>query len=314
MTTALATIENNNAVIENSVVFNSSLAERWLAYIRVTPKSKQTYDTAIKQMFRYFANNNITQPKREDITAWIDGLIESGKSASTVNLYLIAARRFFSFLCDDMGIYPNITRGLKSGVTVSTAHKRDALTKNQARELCNSVEGNSEKALRDRAIVALMVTAGLRTIEIVRADVADVRGGFLYVQGKGRHDKAESVRLSPQVENLIRIYLAKRQARKNEPLFVSTSNNNKGGRLTTATIRGLIKNRLRSIGLDSDRLSAHSLRHTAATIALLEGETVENVKMFLRHRNINTTQIYRHDLDRLQNFGECKVADAIFDS
>ena len=173
------------------------------------------------------------------------------------------------------------------------------------------------KDLRDRAIIALMLTAGLRTIEICRADVKDIRrvNGcyFLYVLGKGRSTKSESVKLAPQVYSLIQSYLKVRgRVKGDEPLFVSTSNRSKGKRLDTQSIRKLIKKDLRGIGLDSDRLSAHSLRHTAATQMLLNGVRLEEVQMILRHRNITVTQIYNHAIQRMQNEGENIVANAIF--
>ena len=66
---------------------------------------------------------------------------------------------------------------------------------------------------------------------------------------------------------------------------------------------------MRSIGLDSKRLSAHSLRHSAATAMLLAGVDIADVSMVLRHKSINTTMIYRHDLDRLKNKAEQAAAD-----
>ena len=311
MTTALV-ISKSNEIQASANCFNADMVERWLRFARVSPKSQQTYWTAIKQLFNYFRANEISQPTRDDIVMWVDSLAAAGKSAATVNLYVTACRKFFSFLSDDAGIYPNVAARVKSGLKISSAHKRDALTKQQAKDLLKSVKGNDEKALRDRAILGLLVSCGLRTIEIVRADVEDLRGGFLRIQGKGHSEKDSLVRVPEQVEKLIRIYLAKRQARKGEPLFTSTSNNSKGGRLSTQTIRFFVKACLRSIGLDDERLSAHSLRHTAATLALIEGESVENVQMMLRHKSISTTQIYRHDLDRLNNFAENRVANCIF--
>lgn len=310
--TAALTVIKSNEIQAAANCFNADMVARWLRFARVSSKSQQTYWTAIKQLFKYFRAHEISQPTREDIIMWVDTLTAEGKSASTVNLYVVACRKFFSFLADDMGIYPNVAARVKSGLKISSAHKRDALTKQQAKDLLKSVKGNDEKALRDRAILALLISCGLRTIEVVRADVEDLRGGFLRIQGKGHAAKDSIVRVPEQVEKLIRLYLAKRQAKKGEPLFTSTSNRSKNMRLSTRSIRKFVKACLRSIGLDDERLSAHSLRHTAATIALLAGESVENVQMMLRHKSISTTQIYRHDLDRLNNFAESRVANCIF--
>jgi len=91
---------------------------------------------------------------------------------------------------------------------------------------------------------------------------------------------------------------------KGLPLFASTSNRNSGGRLTTRTIRGLVKKQLRGIGLDDSRKSAHSLRHTFATLALSNGAPVTQVQEAMRHKDISTTMVYVHLMNRLKNAAE----------
>ena len=95
-------------------------------------------------------------------------------------------------------------------------------------------------------------------------------------------------------------------------VFSSISNRNNGGRMTTRSISRVAKNHLIEIDLKSDRLTAHSLRHTAATLNLLNGGTVEETKQLLGHANINTTLIYSHALERAKNDSENRIAKAIF--
>ena len=73
-------------------------------------------------------------------------------------------------------------------------------------------------------------------------------------------------------------------------------------------INSIAENAMRNIGIDDRRHSAHSLRHTAATLALLNGKKLANVQQTLRHSNINTTMIYAHALER----EELTVSNAIF--
>lgn len=82
--------------------------------------------------------------------------------------------------------------------------------------------------------------------------------------------------------------------------------------MSTRSISGIIKARLRSAGYDSERLTAHSLRHTAVTLSLLGGNSLQEVQQFARHSNIATTQIYAHNLDRAKNKCENTIANAIF--
>lgn len=316
MTMAVVTLKNNIGVAK-SAVFNESIIGRFIKFAGVAEKSAHTYVTSLRQMFGYFNNNDITAPRREDLENWRDSLIDAGKSASTIQLYLCSAKLFFRWLAME-NVYKNIADNLKSRVKISHEHKKDALTAKQSKALLKSAKGkNSLKDKRNATIIGLMLTAGLRTIEVSRANIGDIRtiGGatFLYVQGKGRSEKAESVRIAPQVVSLIRAYLkARGKVADTEPLFVSTSNRSKNKRLDTQSIRKMIKANLRDIGLDSSRLTAHSLRHTAATTMILAGVDLPKVQMVLRHKNINTTMIYNNAIERMKNDAELSAANAIF--
>lgn len=305
--------EKNTVKIQN--VLNENLISRWLKFAGVSENSIQTYGKCIKQLARYFAENQISTPAREDMENWRDSLIDAGKSASTICLYLNAAKLFFRWLAQE-NIFPNIADHLKNRVKVSSGHKKDALSVKQAKDLQKSIKGNSLKDLRDKAIVALMLSTGLRSVEICRADCCDIRqiegNYFLFVQGKGRSDKAESVLIAPKVYKQIQEYLkARGKVLKNAPLFVSTARRNKNARLDTQTIRKMIKFNLREIGIDTPTITCHSLRHTAATIMIQQGEKLYNVQMVLRHRNLATTMIYNNAINRMKNRAEITAAKVL---
>lgn len=294
--------------------FSESLIELWIKFTDVRPSSQKTYAKALNQMFKYFYSNSITNPTRADIERWKSEMLAT-KKATTVQLYIIAAKLFFKFLSQH-NIYPNITDNMKSA-KVDHEHKKDALTINQCQALLQSIDVSTSKGLRDRAIISLMMTAGLRTIEVVRADVGDLHSFadsvYLSIQGKGHDEKSAKVLVASQVYNFIQAYL---QTRKNlsssEPLFTSTSRRNFNQRLDTQSISKLVKKKLREISINDNRHTAHSLRHTAATQALLNGVPLTQVQQVLRHSNINTTLIYSHVIERMKNKSEQTVADAIF--
>ena len=315
MTAAMVKVETS-AVATSADTFSMDMASRWLKFARVSEKSVATYNTAVKQMFKYFADNGIVKPTRDNLINWIDGLIAKKRSASTINLYLTSAKLFFRWLADE-GIYTNIADHLKSGVVPSHEHKKDALTVNQGANLLKSITDDSVKAKRDRAIIAIMLTAGLRTIELSRANVGDLIESngrhYLNVEGKGRNDKAEKVMVATQVYELIKIYLSTRSdVAADSPLFVSTSRRNCGSRLSTQTFSKLTKNYLRVIGLNSKRFTAHSLRHTAATQMIIAGVDLTQVQMVLRHKSISTTMIYNNAVERMKNTAEQTAADVFF--
>jgi len=306
------------AVMENDLAtqnkFNDVVLAKWEAFIDVKPSSKRTYSTAVKQFISYLACNGIRQPEREDIINWRDGMREN-KKATTIQTYLTAVKLFFRWL-EQESLYKNIADHVKT-VKVQAGHKKDFLTSNQSRAVLRNIKTDNIKGLRDYAMISLMLTTGIRTIEVIRADVNDIKevGGesVLFVWGKGRDEKAEYVKLAPQVKKAIMTYLEARGAVDGTaPLFTSTSNNNAGERITTRSVRKIAKNAMIQAGYNSDRLTAHSMRHTAGTLALLNGATPREVQQLLRHSNINTTMIYAHELDRARNNAELLVANSIF--
>lgn len=294
---------------------SAELFARFIAYLDSAPKTVETYTRALRQLVKYLSLNGITQPQREDIIAFKEELKASGHKPTTIQNYITATKLFFKWTAQE-GHYPNIAEHLK-GAKLNRDHKKDYLTSRQVKEVLESVERESLKGIRDYAMLTLMVTGGLRTIEIVRADIADLRtigeSTVLYVQGKGREEKTEYIKVSPQVERAIRAYLiARGETNEAKPLFTSTSNNNGGNRLSTRSVSGTVKERLKGAGYDSKRLTAHSLRHTAVTLSLLAGKDIAEVQQFARHANIATTMIYNHALDKAKNSCSEAIAQAIF--
>lgn len=287
---------------------------RFIAFIDAKPKSIETYTRALRQFFNYLSFKGISRPQRTDILNFRDEIKKDHKP-TTVQNYIVAVRLFFSWT-EQEGLYPNVADHVK-GAKLNREHKKDYLTSTQAKAILESVERDNLKGLRDYAILTLMFTGGLRTIEVSRADISDLRvvgdTTVLFVQGKGKEEKTDFVKIPFQVEKAIRDYLKVRKTSDvNEPLFSSTSNNNYGRRLSTRSISGMVKQRLKMAGYNSDRLSAHSFRHTAVTLSLLGGQSLQEVQQFARHVNITTTQIYAHNLERAQSKCEEVIAGAIF--
>lgn len=310
---------NELAVLDNRAVatrqtVNEGLFTRWTSYLDASPKTVETYTKAIKQFFLYLQNKGITDPKREDIVAYRD-FLKQGHKPTTVQSYLAAVKLFFQWTAQE-GLYPNIAERVK-GAKLDTEHKKDYLTSKQTAKLLGAIDRSTLKGMRDYAMLSLMVTTGLRTISVIRADIGDIRTAgddtALYYQGKGHEEKADYVKLAEPVEEAIRAYLkARGEADLTAPLFSSIANRNSGERMTTRSISRVAKEHMVDIGLDSDRLTAHSLRHTAATLNLLNGASVEETQQLLGHRNINTTLIYSHALERAKNNSEKRIAKAIF--
>lgn len=306
--------QNNPLDVVKTLDFNTF--DRFISYLDASPKTVETYKKALRQFFNYLGLHGIRQPKREDVLAFRDDLKASRLKPTTVQNYITATRIFFKWT-EQEGLYPNIAEHVK-GAKLDKNHKKDYLTSRQAKEVLANVETDTEEGLRNYAMLSLMVTGGLRTIEVSRADVGDLRtvgkNTVLFVQGKGREEKTEYIKISAPVEKAIRTYLKERDLTTTEeqPLFTSTSNNSKGKRITTRTVSAIVKNALKNAGYDSNRLTAHSLRHTAITLALLAGREITEVQQFARHANLNTTMIYNHALDQAKNGCSDAITNAIF--
>ena len=287
---------------------------KWIAYLDASPKTVESYTKSIRRFAAYLRENGIMYPTKNDVIAFRDDLKLTHKP-TTVQAYLAAVKVFFRWTAEE-GIYPNIADRVK-GVKLDTEHKKDYLTSKQTNRLLSKIDRSTTKGKRDFAILALMVTTGLRTISVIRANIEDLRTAgdstALYYQGKGHEEKATYVKIAPEVEDAILDYLADRaEAAPEAPLFASIANRNNGQRMTTKSISRLVKDHMIDVGLNSDRLTAHSLRHTAATLNLLNGATVEETRQLLDHSNINTTLIYSHALERAKNNSELRIANAIF--
>lgn len=268
--------------------------ERFANAQDVAPLSRGTYLRSARIFFRWVESQGVALHTidRSTVLRYREHLLASGMSSLTVSGYLVSVRRFFAW-AEGVKLYANIARDIK-GPKRKQQFRKQPLTEDKARELLSFTP---EDSLRDRAIVALLVRTGLRTIEAVRANVEDIeyKGGrrVLLVHGKGRSEKDQFVILTDKAFQPIAEYLATRtDVKAGQPLFTSTSNNSKGGRLTTRTVRGIAKARLRAIDLDSKAFTAHSLRHTTAVTIMRRGGDIEHAQHVLRHSSPATTQIY----------------------
>ena len=262
----------------------------YLAELDASPKTRDTYRKALRQYGAWLEGEGLELDRttRAHVMAYKRHLQDT-KRAATVNAYLVA------------GALPS---GGVRGVRAGNQSNKDALTVAQARDVLTA-PAEGERGLRDLAMVTLMVRRGLRTIEVSRADVGDMRpvNGVmcLYVQGKGHDAKDDFVVLGAECERAIRSYLkARGTADPKTPLFVATGNRNRGGRMTTRAISRVAKEAMREQGIDSPRLTAHSMRHTAVTLALVGGATVQEAQAMARHASISTTMRYAHNLERTQ--------------
>lgn len=279
--------------------------ERFIDYLDVDNLTLQAYKVGIKAFMKYLKDNSINNPTRESVIAFRNYLRDN-YSSCTINTYMTSVKALFKYL-NLKGLYENIAQDIK-GAKYSNTPKKQILTLEQCKYIYNSLTDKREKAL-----FSLMITTGLRGIEVSRAKIEDIKlhNGemVLWVQCKKHDAKDEYVKLSEQVINDLKDYL---ESRTKGYIFVSESNNNKGGGVTTTTLRREIKNIFKRFGLDSDTFSLHSLRRTCGTIMYEQNNDIYKVQQVLHHKSSSTTQRYINAITRNNNEGEYQVANAIF--
>lgn len=291
--------QQNDVQIKNYV-------ERYLNYIDVSENTVKTYNVGLKMFCEYITLNNIKTPTREDIIAFREDLKER-LQPNTVNSYMIAVRNFYDWL-EYEDITKNITKKIK-GIKIGEEHKRESLTEEQVKLVLDNT-----KDIREKTLFSLLISCGLRANEIVNIELKDFKekqGNIcLYVLGKARDYKQDFVIIPKELFDLIKEYVS--EFNITDYLFTSTSNHNTNGKLTTKTIRLMIKNMFKRVGIVGDEYCCHSCRHTFATLSLINGEDIREVQQAMRHHSISTTQRYLHDLDRLNNKCSNVVSSVLF--
>ena len=186
-------------IVQHNSNFNGML-DSFVRYLDVSPSSVRSYIFGVKSFLQYISNKGINTPTRETVVMYKKELAQN-KSASTIALYLSALRRFFAW-CASENLYSDITSGIKSP-RIDSGHKKDAFSAQQLRNIINTINRDNLKGARDYAIFCLISATGLRTVEVVRADIGDIRNvngeDCLFVQGKGRTSKSDFVKLSGHV-------------------------------------------------------------------------------------------------------------------
>jgi integrase/recombinase XerD len=270
----------------------------------ISLNSRTTYLNAMTQFVRWCTEKNINEPKRETILSYKFWLDTKGLSSYTKAVYIVVIRRFFLW-AEDSQLYPNVSRGIKGIKKYTKSHQKESLSIDALKRLFGSIDCSTLHGKRDFALINILVRTGLRLKEIASALVEDMyeqRGEMLlWIHGKGRSSKDEFVLLTPQALVSLYEYLQARVIKsEKDPLFISLSDRNYGKKLTVFSLSRIIKGRLRAAGLNSKRITAHSLRHTFGVLSMQAGASLYEVQLAMRHTAPTTTQLYLGDIERIK--------------
>ena len=275
-------------------------------------KTVNNYNHYLSRFFQFAKIDNpkeITDDKIREFRLYLNrqpGIKIRGQQSGTLkkntqNYHLIALRSFLKYL-------------MKRGITALSPDRIDlAKIKERSLDLISSDELNrllnaplsinitskkdeTLKILRDKAILELFFSTGLRLSELCSLDRdLDLSKDEFSIRGKG--EKVRVVFLSNSAKDAIREYLKSRKD-MDEPLFIQYSRNGgKGNRLTPRSIERIVKYYAIKAGI-SKKVTPHVIRHSFATDLLSNGADIRSVQMMLGHANIATTQIYTHITDK----------------
>lgn len=284
------------------------LKRQFLEYMEIEKgQSLKTVDNYNRYLSRFFKHSGVSSPSGitddavREFRLYLNrqpGIKVRGQSGGTLkknsqNYHLIAIRAFLRYL---------MKRGVSSlspdriELAKIPGRELDLVSDNEIGRLLESPDTTDEKGLRDRAILELFFSTGLRLSELcsLNRDL-DLSKDEFSIRGKG--EKVRVVFLSDSAKSAIKEYLAKRKDMA-EPLFVQLSyNKTSDSRLTPRSIERMVKNYATKAGI-SKKVTPHILRHGFATDLLSNGADIRSVQMMLGHANITTTQVYTHVTDK----------------
>ena len=277
-----------------------SLGAEFLESLPKNKDTQRTYKASLKSFAEYLEERDIHSAEMvtsRDINDYKRVLIERGYSTSTINLRLTVVRALFSWAEDMEHISSNPAARVK-GIHLSKEHKKEAFTAEEASAILSGMKRKTLLEKRNYVILLFMFTLGLRTIEICRLDKMDIRRRgeriLVYIQGKGSTEKDNFLPLPPSLLEELAIYEEARGEDGEPELFRARSS----GRLSPETVSYIVKKEFRRAGYDSPRLTAHSTRHTAITLAAEDGYSLQEVQEYARHSRPETTEIYLHNLKK----------------
>jgi len=294
-------------VVMASILYDMAVAD-FLEYMELeknrSAKTIQNYSHYLTRLSDFAGEIKLSDINEEMIRKWRLWLNRLGTNTSdelskvTQNYHLIALRSLLRF-CTRKG-WPAMSAD-KIELAHTSRPQVTFLTGEEMELLASQPDTSTITGLRDRAIIELLFSSGLRVSELVALDRDHInlkRGEFM-VRGKGQKDRP--VFVSPEAADWVSRYLGKRQD-NTKPLFIRYSGSKKVdlsgnfSRLSVRSIQRMISRYAQLAGI-TKHVSPHTLRHSFATDLLMNGADLRSVQAMLGHSNIATTQIYTHVTD-----------------
>ena len=288
-----------------------TFAELERAFFRnldVSDTTKGDQVRAFRQFKKWvvFQGLDVERLERADIVAYKSYLKGSGRSETTMEYYLLVVRLFYRFV-EDSGEGSDIAAGIRQRRS-KRGYYKEHLTDEEVERLLASIPRERLVDFRDYAIIYLMLSTGLRCVEVARLrkeDLYDVHPyPFLLIQRKGRIRRLERFGVTREILSPILQYLDRRGTDDSCEMLFATHGRGQPRPLAPSAVSVLVRERMKAAGVYSKEKTPHSLRHTAAVRAIKAKVPMREVQVMLGHKRIETTELYLESLNdemRLQN-------------
>ena len=270
-----------------------NLIFQFIKYLEIVKgRSESTQNIYLRKLLKFFEWFGYKDPEKIDKeTIWQFRVYLSNKKLDkkTQAHYLIVLRNFLKFLKKEMNL--KVLDFTQIDLPKLPEREIKVLSENELKSLLNSPNGNDLKSLRDKAILEILFSTGLRVSELcsLNRDV-DIEKGELVVKGKG--NRIRTVFLSDSAKEALKNYLERRE--DNDPaLFISLARNKDPQRITPRAVQKIVKYYAIKAGIIKN-VHPHVLRHQLATLLVSAGVNLRVVQEILGHKNISTTQVYTH--------------------
>ncbi len=271
------------------------ISRRYRSYMRLekhlSENTIEAYMRDLGQFAHYILRMYDVAPKdveREMIEHYMGWLYSNNKEKSSQARALSGIKSFFNYLLLSEVIESSPAELIET--PKASRQLPDTLSTEEIDRIINSIDPSTVKGLRDRAILELLYSCGLRVSEVCDLKLSDLHFGEGYIRVIGKGNKQRLVPISGLARERISLYKDHRKGSHSEDtLFL----NNRGSRLTRVMIFTIIKQATLRAGIDK-KISPHTFRHSFATHLLAGGANIRQVQELLGHENILTTEIYTH--------------------
>ncbi len=268
-------------------------------------KTVENYDRYLNRFLKFGdfkISSDINEESLRKFRLWLNRIsygssVQKTLKKNSQNYHLIAIRMFLKYMAKR---HVNSLPPEQIELAKTSERELDLISKEELKRLLSSPSGNGIRQLRDKAMLELLFSTGLRVSEMcsLQRDSIDLKKDEFTVRGKG--GKIRIVFLSEGAKESLQKYLSSRKD-TDSALFIRLDKEPRGTNsslfLTSRSVERIIKSHAIKAGI-SKKVTPHVIRHTFATDLLQNGADIRSVQMMLGHASISTTQVYTHISDR----------------